>query len=220
MKTMANLRPPLRLHARLLVTLTLACFLMGGAPATAGLRPDPKPPPKRQPLPEPPPQTRVSPQPPAAQPPVPEPAPPVAARAPIRSAGTTQGPTERSTREARRAAKKARRAAKRASARVRREQLAANRTAGRVTQRPATRKVTPLAFSDSQSNVGTVVLIAMVAIAASLLLFGFGLMPALAERWPAADRVLAEKGDLIVTTGFAFLAASAAFLLVILIAGP
>jgi hypothetical protein len=216
---MAYLRPPHRLHAPLLVTLTFASFLVGGAPATAGLRPDPKPPPQPQPLPEPPPQTRVSPQPPAAQPPVPEPAPPVAARAPSRSAGTTQGPTEK-TREARRAAKKARRAAKRAAARVRREQLAANSTAGRVTQPPATRRVTPLAFSDSQSNVGTVVLIAMVAIAASLLLFGFGLMPALAERWPAADRVLAEKGDVIVTTGFAILAASAAFLLVILIAGP
>jgi hypothetical protein len=89
-----------------------------------------------------------------------------------------------------------------------------------VTQRPATRKVAQLAFSDSRSNVGTVVLIAMVAIAASLLLFGYGVTPALAARWPSATRVLADQGDVFVTTGFAILAASAAFLLVILIARP
>jgi hypothetical protein len=89
-----------------------------------------------------------------------------------------------------------------------------------VTQPPAARKVAQLAFSDSRSNVGTVVLIAMVAIAASLLLFGYGVTPTLAARWPSATRVLADQGDLFVTTGFAILAASAAFLLVILIARP
>jgi hypothetical protein len=80
--------------------------------------------------------------------------------------------------------------------------------------------VAQLAFSDSRSNVGTFVLIAMVAIAASLLLFGFGLIPALAARRPAAARVLTNQGNLLVTSGFAILAASAAFLLVILIARP
>jgi hypothetical protein len=95
------------------------------------------------------------------------------------------------------------------------------RTAGRVTQHPAARKVAraPLAFSDTESNVGTIVLIAMVAIAASLLLVGYGLVPALAPRSTAAARVLVEQGGLIVTTGFALLAASAAFLLVIFLAG-
>jgi hypothetical protein len=61
------------------------------------------------------------------------------------------------------------------------------------------REVAPLAFSDSQSNVGTFVLLAMVALAAALLLFGFGVTPARAARWPAAARVLEEQGDLLVT---------------------
>ena len=75
----------------------------------------------------------------------------------------------------------------------------------------------PLAFSDSQSNVGTFVLLAMVTLAAALLLFGFGVKPARAARWPGAARVLEEQGDLLVTTGFAILAASGAFLLFFLI---
>lgn len=79
------------------------------------------------------------------------------------------------------------------------------------------REVAPLAFSDSQSNVGTVVLLAMVALAAALLLFGFGVTPARAARWPAAARVLEDQGDLLVTTGFAILAASGAFLLFLLV---
>jgi hypothetical protein len=207
METMGYLRPPRTVHARFLIALTLAFFLTGGASATAGLRPDPKPQPQPQPqpLPEPPPQTRVSPQPPPAQPPVSEPAPPVNVRAPNRPARTAHDSTD-----------KARRAAKRAAARVRREKATATRTAGRGTQRPATREVAPLAFSDSQSNVGTALLVAMVAIAASLLLFGFGVTPARVARWPAAARVLEGQGDLLVTTGFAILAASAAFLLVFL----
>jgi hypothetical protein len=79
--------------------------------------------------------------------------------------------------------------------------------------------VAPLAFSDAESNAGTIVLIAMVAIAASLLLVGYGLVPALAPRSTTAARVLVQQGDVIVTTGFALLAASAAFLLIILLAG-
>jgi hypothetical protein len=77
--------------------------------------------------------------------------------------------------------------------------------------------VAPLAFSDSQSNVGTVVLLAMLGLAAALLLFGFGVTPARASRWPAAARVMEQQGDLLVTTGFAILAASAALLLFFLI---
>lgn len=200
METMAYLRPPLGLAGKFLIALTLACCLTGGASATAGLRPDPKPQP--QPRPEPPPQTRVSPQPPPAQPPAPEPAPPAVVRTPSRPAGTTQT----STREARRAAKNA-------AVRVRRERAKVKRTAARGTPRPAVREVAPLAFSDSQSNVGTFVLLAMVALAAALLLFGFGVTPARAARWPAAARVLEQQGDLLVTTGFAILAASGAFLL-------
>jgi hypothetical protein len=82
------------------------------------------------------------------------------------------------------------------------------------------REVAPLAFSDSQSNVGTVVLLTMVALAAALLLFGFGVTPARAGRWPAAARVLEERGDLLVTIGFAILAASGALLLSFLIIQP
>ena len=100
--------------------------------------------------------------------------------------------------------------------RPRREQAAVSRVAGAGTQRPATPKVAPLAFADSKSNVGTVVLAAMVAIAASLLLVGFGATPALGARWPAAARALDDQRDLFVTIGFAMLAASAAFLLVVL----
>ena len=79
------------------------------------------------------------------------------------------------------------------------------------------REVAPISFSDSQSNVGTVVLIAMVALAAALLAFGFGVTPSRASRWPAAARVLEEQGDVLVTTGFAILAASGALLLFFLI---
>ena len=57
----------------------------------------------------------------------------------------------------------------------------------------------------------------MVALAAALLLFGFGVTPARAAQWPAAARVLEEQGDLLVTTGFAILAASGAVLLFFLI---
>lgn len=207
METMAYLRPPPGLVGRFLIALTLACCLTGGASATAGLRPDPKPQP--QPRPEPPPQTRVSPQPPPAQPPAPEPAPPAVVRTPSRPAGTTL----RSTREARRAAKSA-------AVRVRRERAEVKRTAARGTPRPAVREVAPLAFSDSQSNVGTFVLLAMVALAVALLLFGFGVTPARAARWPAAARVLEQQGDLLVPTGFAILAASGAFLLLFFLIVP
>jgi hypothetical protein len=79
------------------------------------------------------------------------------------------------------------------------------------------REVAPLAFSDSQSNVGTVVLLAMVALAAALLLFGLGVTPARAARWLAAARVLDEERDVLVTTGLAILAASGALLLSFLI---
>jgi hypothetical protein len=82
------------------------------------------------------------------------------------------------------------------------------------------REVAPLAFSDSQSNVGTVVLPAMVALAATLLFFGFGVTPARAARWPAAARVLEERGEVLVTTGLAILAASGALLLSFLIIQP
>jgi hypothetical protein len=57
----------------------------------------------------------------------------------------------------------------------------------------------------------------MLALAAALLLFGYGVTPARAARWPAAARVLEEQGDVVVVTGFAILAASAAFLLLFLI---
>jgi hypothetical protein len=77
--------------------------------------------------------------------------------------------------------------------------------------------VAPLAFSDSQSNVGTVVLLAMGALAAVLLLVGFGVTPARAARWPAAARVLEEQGDVLGTTGLAILAGSVALLLFFLI---
>jgi hypothetical protein len=117
---------------------------------------------------------------------------------------------ERSTREARRVAKIA-------AERVRREGATVRRTAARGTPRPAVREVAPLAFSDSQSNVGTVVLLAMVALAAALLLFGFGVTPARAGRWPAAARVLEQQGDLLVTTGFAILAASGVLLFLLII---
>ena len=59
----------------------------------------------------------------------------------------------------------------------------------------------------------------MVALAAGLLLVGFGVTPARAARWPAAARGLEVQGDLLVTTGFAILAASGAFLLLFLISG-
>lgn len=81
------------------------------------------------------------------------------------------------------------------------------------------REVAPLDFSNSQSNVGTVVLLAMVALAAALLVVGFGVTPARAARWPAAARGLVVQGDLLVTTGFAILALSGAFLLFFLISG-
>jgi hypothetical protein len=212
MYTMAHLRPLRTPGGRFLTALTLACCLTGGASATAGLRPDPRPQP--QPRTEPPPQTRVSPQPPPAQPPASQPTPPpVVVRTPSRPAGATHRPRERSTREARRVAKTA-------AARVRRERATVRRTAARGTPRLAVREVAPLAFSDSQSNVGTVVLLTMVALAAALLLFGFGVTPARAGRWPAAARVLEERGDLLVTIGFAILAASGALLLSFLIIQP
>ena len=105
-----------------------------------------------------------------------------------------------------------------AAARLRRERATVRRTAAPGTLRPAVREVAPLDFSDSQSNVGTVVLLAMVALAAGLLLVGFGVTPA-AARWPAAARGLEVQGDLLVTTGFAILALSGAFLLFFLISG-
>jgi hypothetical protein len=214
MYTMAHLRPLRTPGGRFLTALTLACCLTGGASATAGLRPDPRPQPQPQPSPEPAPQTRVSPQPPPAQPPASQPTPPpVVVRTPSRPAGATHRPRERSTREARRVAKTA-------AARVRRERATVRRTAARGTPRLAVREVAPLAFSDSQSNVGTVVLLTMVALAAALLLFGFGVTPARAGRWPAAARVLEERGDLLVTIGFAILAASGALLLSFLIIQP
>jgi hypothetical protein len=79
------------------------------------------------------------------------------------------------------------------------------------------RKVAPLAFSDSHSNVGTYVLIAMVALAAALLSVGLGVTPARAARWPAAARVLEQQGDVLVTTGLTFLAASGVFFLMFVI---
>jgi hypothetical protein len=205
MDTMAHLRPPPGLARRFLIALTLASCLTGGASATAGLRPDPKP--RPQPRPEPPPQTRVSPQPPPAQPPTAEPAPPVVVRTPSRPAGATHRPTE-THRPKERSTREARREARRAAARVLRERATVRRTT-------AVREVPPLAFSDSQSNARTVVLLAMGAVAATLLLIGFGVSPARAARWPAAARLL--EGDLLVTTGFAILAASGTFLLLLLI---
>lgn len=223
MQTMAHLRLLRRLAGRFLIALTLACCLTGGGSAVAGLRPDPKPQPqpRPQPRPEPPPQTRVSPQPPpaqpasaqpaSAQPPSPQPAPPVVVGTPSRPAGSTHRPTESSTPESRRAAKIA-------AARVRRQRATVGAIGTRGKPRAAVREVAPLAFSDSESNVGTVVLLAMVALAAALLLLGFGVTPARAARWPGAARVLEEQGDVLVTTGFAILAASGAFLLFFLIA--
>jgi hypothetical protein len=79
------------------------------------------------------------------------------------------------------------------------------------------RQVAPIAYSDSKSNVGTVVLAAMVALAAALILVGFGVTPARAARWPTAARALDRQGDLLVTTGFAMLAASGVFLLLFLV---
>lgn len=75
----------------------------------------------------------------------------------------------------------------------------------------------PAAFTDPQSNVGTVLLLSMVALAAALLLFGFGVTPARVARWPAAARALEQQGDVLVVTGLAILAASGAFLLLLLI---
>jgi hypothetical protein len=57
----------------------------------------------------------------------------------------------------------------------------------------------------------------MLGLSAALLLFGYVLTPARAARWPSAARVLEERGDLVVTTGFAILAASGVSLLVVLI---
>ena len=224
---MAHLWLQQRLAKRFLIGLTLACCLTGGASATAGLRPDPKPPPP-QPRPEPPPQTPISPQPPPAQPAAtqpppaqpppaqpptvrpapPQPAPPVVVRTRTRPAGATHRPSESSTREARPIAQIE-------AARALRERATDRRTAA-LGPRRAVREVTPLAFSDPQSNVGTVVLLAMLALAAALLLFGFGFTPARAARWPDAARVLEQQGDVLVTTGFAILAASGVFLLLLL----
>lgn len=208
---MAHLRPQRRLAGRVLIALTLACSLTGGASATAGLRPDPRPQPV-QPRPEAPPQTRVSPQPqPAPPPPVqpapvqpppapraaPQPAPPVVARtAPV---GATDSSSERSP------------------ARTRSERATGGGTAARGTSRAIVRDVAPAAFTDPQSNVGTVLLLSMVALAAALLLFGFGVTPARVARWPAAARALEQQGDVLVVTGLAILAASGAFLLLLLI---
>jgi hypothetical protein len=85
--------------------------------------------------------------------------------------------------------------------------------------RPVDRQVAPLAFSDSDSSVRTVVLGVMVALAAAFLLVGFGVTPARVGRWPTAARALDHQGDLLVTTGFAILAAGGTFLLLSLI-GP
>ena len=76
--------------------------------------------------------------------------------------------------------------------------------------------VAPVAFSDSQSNVGTIVLVAMVALAAVLLLAGFGVTRARAARWSAAGRALESQADVLVVSGFAMLAASGAFLVLFL----
>lgn len=213
METMAYLRPPRGLPGRFLIALTLVCCLTGGASATAGLRPDPKPQP--QPRPEPPPQARVSPQPPPAQPPpvqapAPEPARPVVVGTQSRPAATTHRPKSRPTRNARRTGNGA-------AVRPRSERTTVGRTAARGTSRPAVRAVAPITVSDSKSNVGSVLLIAMVALAAALLLFGFGVTPARAARWPAAARALENQGDVLVTTGFAILAASGVLLVFFLI---
>lgn len=188
---------------RLLIVLVVLC-LTGGTSATAGLRPDPKPVPP-QPRPELPP-VRVSPQPPPVQPPVPEPAPPPAAVVPApvpvpsRAARSADRPKDVSTRgtpgEVRPVA-----------VRERRNEL--RRTAESGT-------VAPVAFSDSKSNVGAIVLVAMVALAAMLLLAGFGVARARPARWPAAGRALERQADVLVVSGFAMLAASGAFLLLVL----
>ena len=57
----------------------------------------------------------------------------------------------------------------------------------------------------------------MVALAAALLGVGVGLTPARAARWPAAARLLETQGEVLVTTGLTFLAASAVFFLVFVI---
>jgi hypothetical protein len=61
-----------------------------------------------------------------------------------------------------------------------------------------------------------VVLLTMLGLSAVLLLFGLGVTPARAARWPAAARLLEEQGNLFVTTGFAILAASVVVLLLFL----
>jgi hypothetical protein len=202
---MAQLRPPRGRLPRLLMVLAVVSCLIGGTSATAGLRPDPKPVPP-QPRPELPPPARVSPQPPPAQPPAPELAPPPPAvvpapvPAPSRAARPADRPKELSTRGTRRGERLA-------AARERRNKL--RRAVGSGT-------VAPVGFSDPQSNVGTIVLLAMVALAAVLLLAGFGAAPARAAKWSAAGRVLEKQADVLVVSGFTMLAASGAFLLLFL----
>jgi hypothetical protein len=60
------------------------------------------------------------------------------------------------------------------------------------------------------------VLVAMVALAALLLLAGFGVTRAHAARWSAAGRALERQADVLVVSGFAMLAASGAFLVLFL----
>jgi outer membrane biosynthesis protein TonB len=209
MKSMMCLRPPRGLLRRLVIALALVSCLTGGASATAGLRPDPKPPPP-PPRPEPPPQTRVSPQPPPAQPPPAQPAVPEPAPAPHAVVPATARPARTTDRPKRLSTRGARRGARPGAALERQEKL--TRTVASGSRRPAIRAVAPAAFSDPQSNVGTIVLGSMVALAAVLLLVGFGATPARAARWPAAARVLDDQADVLVVTGLALLAASGAFL--------
>jgi hypothetical protein len=56
----------------------------------------------------------------------------------------------------------------------------------------------------------------MVGLAAALLLAGFGATSARAARWSAAGRAFEKQADVLVVSGFAMLAASGAFLLLLL----
>jgi hypothetical protein len=92
------------------------------------------------------------------------------------------------------------------------------RAAPLATPRPARREVVPLTFSESRSKVGPVLIIAILAVALALVVFGYSLRPAHSARWPLASRVVEQRAELLVLSGLAMLTAGVAWLLLFLIA--
>jgi hypothetical protein len=66
--------------------------------------------------------------------------------------------------------------------------------------------------------VGPVVILAILALAAALVVFGYRLQPAHSARWPLAARVDEQRAELLVFSGLAMLAVGLTLLLVFLIA--